>query len=109
MSLYLVQHGKSLSKEVDPEQGLSEEGIAEVTRIAGVARNHRISVMKILHSGKKRAAQTAQLFSEAFKPPQGVAQVAGLKPLDDIEALIPALDAAADLMIVGHLIVMGTK
>jgi hypothetical protein len=26
MSLYLVQHGKSLSKDADPEKGLSEEG-----------------------------------------------------------------------------------
>ena len=25
MALYLVQHGKSLSKEQDPEQGLSKE------------------------------------------------------------------------------------
>ncbi len=26
MSLFLVQHGKSLSKDVDPEKGLSGEG-----------------------------------------------------------------------------------
>ncbi len=25
MALFLVQHGKSLSKEIDPDQGLSKE------------------------------------------------------------------------------------
>ena len=34
MALYLVQHGKSLSKEQDTEQGLSQRGYAEVSRIA---------------------------------------------------------------------------
>jgi phosphohistidine phosphatase SixA len=29
-ALYLVQHGKSLPEETDPEPGLSKEGIAEI-------------------------------------------------------------------------------
>jgi len=29
MALYLVQHGKSLPKDKDPQKGLSEEGIIE--------------------------------------------------------------------------------
>jgi len=37
MALYLVQHGKSLPKDVDPDQGLSDEGKSEVQRIVGVA------------------------------------------------------------------------
>ncbi len=41
MALYLVQHGRSLPKEKDPEQGLSGEGIAEVERIAGVGAGIR--------------------------------------------------------------------
>jgi phosphohistidine phosphatase len=103
MSLYLVQHGRSLSKEVDPERGVSEEGIAETIRIAGVAKGYQVPVSKILHSGKKRAAQTAALFAEALAPPQGVEQIAGLKPLDDVETLVPRLDSGANLMLVGHL------
>ena len=42
MALYLVQHGQSLPKEVDPDQGLSEKGVAETERIAGVAKNYQI-------------------------------------------------------------------
>ncbi len=34
MAYYLVQHGKAHSKEDDPEQGLTEEGIQETLKIA---------------------------------------------------------------------------
>ncbi len=34
MKLYLVQHGKALSKEADPQRPLSEEGIREVKKMA---------------------------------------------------------------------------
>jgi phosphohistidine phosphatase SixA len=36
MARYLVQHGKSLPKDADPEKGRSEDGIAEVREIAAV-------------------------------------------------------------------------
>ena len=103
MALYLVQHGKSLSKDVDPEQGLSEEGTAETTRIAQVARDYQISVSLIKQSGKKRARQTADIFAAALNPAGGVKEVSGLKPLDDVAAFAAAIDAAADTMLVGHL------
>ena len=40
MPLYLVQHRKSNPKTVDPEKGLSEEGVEAVTRIAQVAAGY---------------------------------------------------------------------
>ena len=43
MALYLVQHGKSLPKDVDLDQGLSQEGFSEVERIADVAKGYVIS------------------------------------------------------------------
>lgn len=103
MSIYLVQHGKSLPKEADPEKGLSEKGISEVKLIAGVAKNYQIEVKKIVHSGKKRAKQTAALFAEALRPSEGVSESAGLGPLDDVNALVQKLDPNSDLMLVGHL------
>ncbi len=48
MAIYLVQHGKSLSKDIDPEKGLSEEGISEVQRIAEVAAGYGCIVHKSL-------------------------------------------------------------
>ena len=103
MALYLVQHGKSLSKDVDPDQGLSEEGIAETKRIADVARGYRVKVSLIRQSGKKRARQTAEILAEALSPANGVAEVSGLKPMDDVAVCAATLDAAADIMLVGHL------
>ena len=103
MALYLVQHGKSLPKDVDPDQGLSDDGIAETKRIADVARGYQVKVSLIRQSGKKRARQTAEILAETLKPAGGVAEVAGLKPLDDVAVSAAAIDAAADTMLVGHL------
>lgn len=103
MALYLVQHGKSLPKEQDPEQGLSPEGIAEVERIAGVARGYGVQVSAIDHSGKKRARQTAELFAVALQPPQGVRERPGLNPMDDVTPVAGELDPQDNLMLVGHL------
>ena len=103
MALYLVQHGRSLPKDVDPDQGLSDEGVAETKRIAEVARGYRVSVSLIQQSGKKRARQTADIYADALNPAGGVAEVSGLKPLDDVAAFAASLDAAANTMLVGHL------
>ncbi len=103
MALYLVQHGKSLPKDVDPDQGLSADGIAETKRIAEVARGYQVKVSLIRQSGKKRARQTAEILAKALNPAGGVTETSGLKPLDDVAASAAALDAAADTMLVGHL------
>jgi len=103
MALYLVQHGKSLPKDVDPDQGLSDEGVAETKRIAAVARDYQVKVAQIKHSGKTRARRTAEIFAAALAPAEGTAEVAGLKPLDDVAEFAASIDAAADSMLVGHL------
>ena len=103
MTIFLVQHGKSISKELDPEQGLSPEGISDVERIADVARGYDVHVASISHSGKKRALQTAEIFYSALKPMGSVQEKSGLKPLDDVRAFADRLKGQDDLMIVGHL------
>ncbi len=103
MAIYLVQHGKSLPKDVDPDQGLSEEGITDVKRIAQVAKGYQIRVSKIQHSGKKRARQTAEIFASALNPPGGIEESAGLNPLDDVTAVAITIDHKDDIMWVGHL------
>ncbi len=103
MALYLVQHGQSLPKDVDPDQGLSDDGIAETKRIAEVASNYGIQVALIKQSGKKRARQTADIFADTLQPAGGVEETAGLKPMDDVSAFAGGLDAGANVMLVGHL------
>ena len=103
MALFLVQHGKSLSKEVDPNQGLSEQGVSEAIRIAGVAQGYGVKVAKILHSGKTRARQTAQIMAEHLTPGKQPVEKGGLSPMDDVTLFARTLLPENDLMIVGHL------
>ena len=103
MAIYLVQHGKSLSKDIDPQQGISEEGQAEVDRIAAVACEYGIRVAEICHSGKKRALQTAEIFAKAFDIPDRLSEREGLKPLDDVAVVAESLNPGDDRMLVGHL------
>ncbi len=103
MALYLVQHGKSLSKEIDPRQGLSEEGRADTRRIAEVAAGYKVPVSAIWHSTKTRARQTAEIMAEHLRPEKGILEMEGLKPLDDVAALAARIPEFEDIMLVGHL------
>jgi phosphohistidine phosphatase len=103
MALFLAQHGKSQPKDMDPEQGLSPAGIEDVERVASTAREHGLRVARIIHSGKKRARQTAEIFAQALAPEEGIQEQKGLKPLDDPTALAATLKGDEDLLVVGHL------
>ena len=103
MALFLVQHGKSLPKDKDPNKGLSEAGIHETERIAQVAKGYGVHVSSIAHSGKTRARQTADIFASALKPEGGLQEISGLNPLDDVTAVADAIDSTEDRMLVGHL------
>jgi phosphohistidine phosphatase len=103
MALYLIQHGKSLPKDQDPDQGLSAEGIAETERIANLAKDYGVGVSQIRHSVKTRARQTAEIFAKALNPKHGIQEVSGIKPLDDVAEIAAGIDPAADIMLVGHL------
>jgi phosphohistidine phosphatase len=103
MALYLVQHGKSLPKDIDPDQGISKKGRDEVERIAGVAAKYGIKIAGIAHSGKKRALQTAVIYAAAFDLKDKVVERSGLKPLDDVVRLSAELRSQDGLMLVGHL------
>lgn len=103
MKLYLVQHGQALSKDVDPECPLSDQGVSDVEQLA-THLHGRIAVDSIYHSSKLRAAQTANIIAETL----GVAhceQLDGLKPMDDVQAIINVLPdfQAESIMLVGHL------
>lgn len=103
MALYLVQHGISLSKDKDPERGLSQLGIEETNRIALVAKGYNIPVQKIIHSGKKRAEQTASIYHEALALKTPLDVVSGINPLDDVRNFAAGIEARDGWMAVGHM------
>ncbi|RLC96587.1 MAG: phosphohistidine phosphatase SixA, partial [Chloroflexi bacterium] len=47
MAFYIVQHGQSLAKDLDPEKGLSNQGIETVEKIARVAQQYGVKVDRI--------------------------------------------------------------
>jgi phosphohistidine phosphatase len=103
MALYLVQHGRSLPKEIDADRPLSEEGEETVARIAEVAADCNVFVSMIKHSGKMRAKQTADIMASFLKPAKGVQKAGGLNPMDDVAAVAEKLTGNEDVMLVGHL------
>ena len=103
MALYLIQHGKSLPKDQDPDQGLSEEGTTETERIASQAQDYGVSVSQIRHSVKTRARQTAQILARALKPQNDIQEISGIKPMDDVAACAAKIDPDENVMLVGHL------
>jgi phosphohistidine phosphatase len=103
MALYLVQHGKSLPQDQDPDQGLSEDGTTETDRIASLAQDYGVNVSQIRHSVKTRARQTAEILASALKPQNGIQEISGIKPMDDVAACAAKIDPEENVMLVGHL------
>lgn len=103
MKLYLVQHGKALPREVNPDRGLSEVGRLEVETVAQQARAWAIRPSRIIHSSKTRARQTAEILESALTPGVPCAEQEGLDPLDDVLVTAQRMPVGEDVMIVGHL------
>jgi phosphohistidine phosphatase len=108
MEIFLVQHGQATAASDDPLRPLTPEGAESVRRIAAWARDRSLGVREIRHSGKLRAAQTAQILAEHLQPPGGVTGVSGLSPNDDVVPVArTAAGELANVMLVGHLPFLG--
>lgn len=103
MAIYIAQHGKSLPATEDPEKGLTGVGMEETRRIAGVAKGYGVTVERIVHSGKKRARQTAEIFAEVLSPANGLDTRSDMNPMDDVHPFIGRLALDRQIMLVGHL------
>ncbi len=103
MKLYLVQHGLSMSGEVDPEKSLSPEGESESRKIAAFLKEKNIRVDLVWHSPKKRAVQTARIMTEMISSPE-TQERKDLNPMDPVGNFPGEIEALnKDLMLVGHL------
>src|SRR5688500_9788627 len=63
MRLYLVQHGEAVPEQVDPQRPLSEAGRRDVQAMARLLAGAGIRPTRIVHSGKRRAQETAELLA----------------------------------------------
>jgi len=107
MRLYLVQHGEALAKDEDPDRPLSPGGRADMGRMGGFLARARVRPERILHSGKTRARQSAELLADALQVPGEVEYRDGLEPNDPVEPLSLACGRwHEDTLLVGHLPLM---
>ncbi len=104
MKLFLVQHGDAVAGEIDPERRLSEQGLHDAQALAGFLKQAGIGAQRVLHSGKRRAEQTAAILAEAVLTAGQPQAVSGIAPNDDVSVFAQGLGGwNQDTLVVGHL------
>ncbi len=104
MRLYIVQHGDSVAKEIDPNRPLSDQGQADIQRLAEWLSSHNVRIAQVLHSGKTRAKETAEILRPLLKSHSQIYEGQGLAPNDSPEAFLHQLrDRTKDTLVAGHM------
>lgn len=108
MNLFLVQHGDAVSKDVDPDRPLSEQGERDLRHLAEFLAEHITGPLRIMHSVKTRARQSAGLLAEGLSPHAEVHELGGLQPSDPVKPFARVLEREeGDLIVVGHMPFLG--
>jgi phosphohistidine phosphatase len=95
-------------ERLDPERPLSAAGRREVEAVARLLAGAGTRVAHVVHSGKLRAQQTAELLATALAAGTVPQVMAGLSPNDPVEPTARTIaDWTSDVMLVGHLPFMG--
>lgn len=99
MKLCLIRHASYLPKEVDPHEGLDEQGREDIQHLAKYL--HRIGLRpdKIFHSPKERAKQTAHLLGFSCPSEETKALNPLAPPKETLETLPEDLSC---IILVGH-------
>ncbi len=104
MRLYLVQHGEAAPKQADPERPLTPQGRTDVAGLADFLRTRGVTAARVVHSGKLRAAQTAEILAAALAPGVTPEAESGLDPKDPVGPFAARLAGRReDAIVVGHL------
>ena len=109
MKLYLVRHGAAASAEENPEQPLTEKGRQDIQRLAVFMARCGVRVARVIHSGRKRAQDTAVLLADVVGPGKVVEEAeSGLGPNESTDLLATAAAALTeDVIVVGHQPLLG--
>ena len=108
MRLYLVQHGEAQPEAVSPERELSPQGRLDAERLAALLGGRGVRAARVVHSGKTRARQTAEILAAHLAPGTAPEVLAGLNPNDPVRRV--AAQACAwneDTLLAGHQPFMG--
>ena len=108
MKLYLVQHGEAVAETEDPMRPLTDQGRADVAELARFLAASGVGVSRIVHSDKRRAADTAMMLKDALGNPPLEVMAKGLLPKDSPEPLVDVVGAwQEDTLVVGHQPLLG--
>lgn len=103
MRLYLVQHGEAKPKQEDPERSLTDNGIKDITTLANFLKG-KTGFDRIMHSGKLRAQQTADILTTAIAPNIVPTVIDCINPNDDPHKLVELIKGwTGNNLVVGHL------
>ena len=104
MRLLIVQHGDAVAKDVNPDRPLSDQGRADIERLADLLGNQKVQVSRILHSGKTRAKEAAELLRPLLETKGEFEEQQGLAPNASPDAFLRQLMRAdKDTLIVSHM------
>jgi len=101
INVYFVQHALAQPKDIDEKRPLTDLGVEETIKVAQKLKEQGIIIHKIVHSGKLRAAQTADLFSKTLEI-ENVSELDGMNPNDNAYEFLPQITENA-VMYIGHL------
>jgi len=104
MHLYLVRHGEARPEEEDPERPLTDRGRRDVAAVAALATRYAgIEVDRVLHSGKTRARETAEIVAQRLERAGTLEQAEDLDPNADPAVWARRLrKEEGSVMLVGH-------
>jgi phosphohistidine phosphatase len=107
MEIYLMQHGPSFSKDVDPEESLTPDGEARIVTAGRGLKRMGLRFDVIVCSTKKRARQTAGIVAAQLGfGPEKILQTDLLKPMAAPEESIRFLkqyEGDTAVLVAGHL------
>ncbi|MBN2478682.1 MAG: histidine phosphatase family protein [Parachlamydiales bacterium] len=104
MNIYLMQHGISNPIEVDPEEGLKEDGKNTILNSARALKKINISFDLLLCSYKKRSIQTAEIIAKEFSYPESkIIKTEKVKPSALPQETIEFISQYERVFIAGHL------
>ena len=108
-TVILVRHGQAVSPDENPERPLATAGRNQVEKASAVVGQILDGVDIIYHSGKARAAETAEILVTQVHTPSRVNEPTRLNPDDPVIEIAKELDADEfdRVMIVGHLPFLG--
>ncbi len=104
MRVYLMRHGDAVASHPSGDRPLSDLGRQQAERIGATLHRLGIGVHRVVHSGKARARQTAELVSRAIAFDGALDPWGGLNPNDPVAPVAERLGALrGDTIVVGHL------